>query len=96
MTTQTLHPYGRRTLATEPAAGLPDHVVRVVPKWGDGGSLCDLEGCYEPDYQDVIDGTSEKLRTMYLDTKEQLMICQKCVDKGRHLDDGAGTEAARS
>lgn len=85
--TQTTHKYGDRTLTTEPAAGLPDYLVRAFASWGDGWLSCDYEGCFEPEYQDIIDGTSDELRPMYLDTRHEVMICQKCVVKGKHLDD---------
>jgi hypothetical protein len=90
----TTHRYGDRLMMTEPAPGLPDHLVRVLgPAPGDDGVptdwpglSCDCEGCFEPDYEDIITGKSDELRPIYLDLKWDVCICRNCVDAGKHLD----------
>ncbi len=80
------HPYGDTQLQTEPAPGLPDYLVRIVETDMDYTNSCDYAGCFEPDYIDIINGTSDELRPIYLDTRHEVRICQRCVDAGRHLE----------
>ncbi len=86
---RTMHLYGDRFLETEPAPGLPDYLVRIMPSWGDINS-CDYGGCFAPEYEDILEGTSDELRPIYLDTRHEVRICQRCVEAGKHLTDDGG------
>jgi hypothetical protein len=97
MTTETTYKYGEKTYITEHEPGMPDWLVRVKGQLCDWPDLdwvsCDYEGCFEPEVVDIVEGTSTELRPMYLDLRHEVVMCRKCYEAGKHMDDGEAPDA---